>query len=91
VTTLKITARMDCIYPSGIFWYTVEYFTAKSIVNREFEYYFPYDPNKHVERVSGIFTSQTQANGSSFYMLPNPGNPASFCVGGPNWTASYHP
>ena len=91
VTTLKITSRMDCIWPTGSFWYTVEYFTAKSIVNREFEYYFPYDPNKHVERVSGIFTSQTQANGSSFFMLPNPGNPASFCVGGPNWTASYSP
>ena len=77
--------------PTGSFLYTVEYFTEKSIVEREFEYYYPYDPNKHVERVSGSFTSQTLANGSSFFMLPNPGNPASYCVGGSNWTASYSP
>jgi hypothetical protein len=91
VTTLRITSRVDCIYPSGSLLYTVEYFTAKPIVNREFQYYYSYNPNNHVERVSGSFTSQTQANGSSFFMIPNPGNPASYCVGGPNWTASYHP
>ena len=91
VTTLKITSRMDCLWPTGSLWITFEYFTAKPIVNREFEYDYTYDPNKHVERVSGSFTSQTQANGTSFFMVPNPGNPASFCVGGPNWTASYRP
>ena len=91
VTTLEISVWMDCILPTGSFLYTVEYGTAEPIVDRKFEYYYPYDPNKHVERVSGSFTSQTLANGTSFFMIPNPANPYGMCVGGPAWTASYSP
>ena len=89
VTYLKIASKMDCIYPTWSFLYTVEYNITRPIVNREFQYYFPYDPNKHVEKVTGSFTSETQANGDSFFMLPNPQNTASFCIGGPQWTASH--
>lgn len=91
VTSLKITARVDCISPSWSFLYTVEYYDVEPIVDREFEYYYPYDPNKHVERVSGRFTSQTGADGTSFFMVPNPQNTDWFCVGGPTWTASHGP
>ena len=71
MTYLKIASKMDCIYPTWSFLYTVEYNTTRPIVNREFQYYFPYDPNKHVEKVTGSFTSETEANGDSFFMLPN--------------------
>jgi hypothetical protein len=92
VTTLKITTLVQCINPSWSFRYTVTYWGApEPIVNNEFEYYIVEDPNNHVERVSGTFTSQSQAHGSSFYMVPNPSNPSWFCTGGADWTASYAP
>jgi hypothetical protein len=89
VTSLKITSRVECIYPRWSFLYTVEYFTAQPIAGGEFEYYYNYNPNNHVERVSGTFDSQTQAHGDAYFMIPNPSNPASYCISLPDWTASH--
>jgi hypothetical protein len=39
--------------------------------------------------VSGTFDSQTQAHGDAYFMIPNPSNPASYCISLPDWTASH--
>ncbi len=91
VTSLKITAWVECLNPDYMFLYTVEYGASEPIVASEFEYRYVYDPNNHSERVSGTFVSETQAEGTSSFMIPNPQNPNWFCYGGPDWTASHNP
>ena len=67
----------------------MQYFTAQPIAGGEFEYYYNYNPNNHVERVCGTFDSQTQAHGDAYFMIPSPSNPASYCISLPDWTASH--
>jgi hypothetical protein len=82
---------MECVFTHRIFLYTVEYFTSEPIVDRAFEYYSS-SPG-HTERVGGDFTSQTEANGNSYFFIPDPQFPipGRFCVGGAEWTANYSP
>jgi hypothetical protein len=91
VTTLKITARLDCVFNPDDLVYTVEYLYAEEIVARRFEYSLV-EP-EHRERVSGDFTSQTAADGSWFFYVPDPSFPIAgrFCTGGGSWSVTYSP
>ncbi len=91
VTTLKITARLDCIFNPNDLVYTVEYLYAEEIVARAFEYTLS-QPN-HSERVGGDFTSQTAAEGQWYFYVPDPSFPIAgrFCIGSGSWSATYSP
>jgi hypothetical protein len=91
VTRLKITARLDCVMNPVDLEYTVEYEFPAPVVAREFEYYVSW--GDYSERVSGTFTSQTEATGRWFFFVPDPNSPVPgrFCTGGGSWTATYRP
>ncbi|MGC9333140.1 MAG: hypothetical protein ACP5JJ_03265, partial [Anaerolineae bacterium] len=84
VTYLEITVYLRCLLGGGML-YTRYYRDPEPIVASEFQY------GSGNERVSGIFISETQAEGSAYFQIPDPRNPAWFCYGLTDWTASHNP
>ena len=86
VTSLSISARLDCVMGTNYILYTRNFWYSEPIIAWEFEYYE--SGTDSTDEVSGTFSSGTAASGTWYFFQPGPVIPERFCVGSGTWTAS---